>query len=97
MIDLSSESLLTFSEASQVLPRRRRGRKAHPSTFWRWASRGLRGVRLEIIRVGGVTYTSREALQRFADRLSSDAPEQSSISKERPQMSVEQQLANDGI
>jgi hypothetical protein len=29
-------------------------------------SRGVRGIRLEVIRVGGTTYTSLEALQRFA-------------------------------
>jgi hypothetical protein len=33
-------------------------------------SRGVRGVRLEGVKVGGTTYTSVEALQRFAERLS---------------------------
>jgi hypothetical protein len=28
--------------------------------------RGIKGVRLDAIRIGGTTYTSREALQRFA-------------------------------
>lgn len=69
MIDLASETLLSFSEASARLPRRRAGRPVHPSTLYRWAAEGLRGVRLETIQVGGTLCTSIEALQRFFDRL----------------------------
>lgn len=31
---------------------------------------GVRGVRLEAVTIGGTTYTSREAIQRFSERLS---------------------------
>ncbi|NUP96415.1 MAG: DUF1580 domain-containing protein [Planctomycetaceae bacterium] len=34
----------------------------------RWALHGVRGVRLETVRIGGSVYTSREALSRFIER-----------------------------
>jgi hypothetical protein len=73
VIDISKESLITLSQAARLRPPGRAGRPTHPSTPYRWATRGIRGHRLEIIRLGGVAYTSREALQRFAERLTADA------------------------
>jgi len=69
MIDFKTEELLTLKDACMILPRRRRGRKPHFATLWRWAKRGLSGVKLETLKVGGTLCTSREALQRFFDRL----------------------------
>jgi hypothetical protein len=69
MIDSTTETILTFIQAAEELPRRRRGRKTHVSTFYRWADPGCRGVRLETIQVGGTCCTSREALQRFFEAL----------------------------
>lgn len=45
------------------------GRRLALSTFYRWAGRGCKGVRLETRMLGGTRYTSEEALQRFFDRL----------------------------
>ena len=64
MIDAHLEHLLTLSAAARSLPGRS-GRGVHVSTIWRWSQRGIRGVRLETILVGGTRHTSREALQRF--------------------------------
>jgi hypothetical protein len=72
-INIAVETLLTLSQAARLRPPGRAGRPTHPSTPYRWATRGVRGHRLEVIRLGGVTYTSREALQRFAVRLTADA------------------------
>jgi hypothetical protein len=69
MIDISTETLLTMGQAAGVRPPGRLGRPTHAATVYRWISRGLRGVRLESIRLGGTLYTSREALQRFAESL----------------------------
>jgi hypothetical protein len=71
MIDLSKEQVLTMAEAAKLkfLPRRRRGKKPHSATLYRWADSGFRGVRLEVIRIGNTICTSVEALQRFFDRL----------------------------
>jgi hypothetical protein len=69
MIDLKSETLITFAAAARVFPPGRRGRPGHASTIYRWAVHGVRGHRLEFVRLGRM-YTS---LQRFADRLTADA------------------------
>lgn len=75
MIDHRHEHLLTLAQAAATLPRFS-GKRIHVSTIYRWSSRGLRGVRLETLRVGGRMCTSEEALQRFFERLSDPAPGQ---------------------
>lgn len=69
MIDLKEEFVLSLVEAAKKLPRRRAGKKPHVATLYRWASHGLKGIRLETIQVGGTMCTSLEALQRFFERL----------------------------
>jgi hypothetical protein len=71
-IDLTTESpLVRLGDVPDLrcLPRRRRGRKLHKSTPFRWANPGVRGIRLEVIRVGGTLCTTVPALQRFFERL----------------------------
>ena len=68
--DIHAEQLLTLSEAARALPRLRGDRKVHVSTLYRWIKRGVRGVRLESVKIGRTLVTSREALQRFAERVS---------------------------
>ena len=70
MIDSQSEGLQSLGQAADSLPRRREGRKTHVSTLFRWSTVGCRGVVLETLQVGGTRCTSREALQRFFERLS---------------------------
>jgi hypothetical protein len=69
MIDSTTETLISLSDAATKLPRRRRGRKAHVSTLFRWTTIGVRGVVLESIQCGGTRCTSREAIQRFYEAL----------------------------
>ncbi|HUW30310.1 MAG TPA: DUF1580 domain-containing protein [Planctomycetota bacterium] len=106
MIDLKSEELLSLKDVCQLLPRRRRGRKPAFSTVWRWALHGVRGVKLETLRVGGTLCTSREALQRFFDRLSEDgntAPPQQQpfyrtpTQRQRAVEQAERELARMGV
>lgn len=66
---LLGEELLSLSGAAAILPRRRGGRKVHTATLYRWTVNGLRGVVLESLQVGGTRCTSREALERFFERL----------------------------
>ena len=61
MIDSTCETLVTLAQAADHIPRRRRGRKVHVSTLYRWATSGCKGVRLETLQVGGCCCTSREA------------------------------------
>lgn len=70
MIDLSSETVISLTEATKRLPTRRRGKRPHVATLYRWSQRGCRGVVLETCQVGGTRCTSVEALQRFVQRLS---------------------------
>jgi hypothetical protein len=70
MIDVAVEPLITLSQAADLVPRRRRGRKTAVATIYRWASCGVRGTVLETLQVGGSRCTSVRALQRFFDRLS---------------------------
>lgn len=65
MIDLATETVVTLTQATNYLPRRRGGKKVHPATMYRWAK-----LDLETIQVGGTLCTSVQALQRYCDRLS---------------------------
>jgi len=69
MIDVNRDKLLTFRELSAKIPPRRNNRPAAISTIHRWRSRGIRGTRLEAIRVGGAWLTSEQAFSRFCERL----------------------------
>jgi len=75
-IDPLSDELLTLPQAAALFPRRRGGSKVSTSTLWRWYTRGSRGVRLEVARVGGSVYTTRDAIRDFiaARSLNGGAP-----------------------
>lgn len=95
-----SETLCSLSEAARLRPLRKDGRATHLSTVYRWISRGIHGVTLESIRIGGTTYTSKEALQRFANRLTPESvstPRSNTARNRRRQQSVEQKLQELGI
>jgi hypothetical protein len=72
-IDPLSHDTLSLSQAARRLPRLRAGRPVHPSTVWRWALTGLRGVKLETAMVGGVRVTSEAALRRFFAAVSANS------------------------
>ena len=98
-IDLASEQIVTLREAAKFLPRQGGGRKVHICTLYRWTSRGVRGVRLETLKLGGTVVTSIEALQRFAERCSQMG---STPAKRKPRRSrelerAEQELDDAGI
>ena len=69
MFDISKEEPITLSEAAKLLPPRRNGKRPHFTTLYRWASQGLHGVKLEVVKIGGTACTSRPALQRFFNCL----------------------------
>jgi hypothetical protein len=91
-IDISNETLVTLTEATHHLPPRRKGKRPAVSTLFRWAQRGIRGVRLETLQVGGTKCTSLEALQRFFDRLTrgEDSASQPTLSPSRQRRASEQ-------
>jgi len=63
-IDLRNETVIALSEVPNHLPKRN-GKKTHYATVYRWALKGARGNILESTLIGGIRYTSLEALQRF--------------------------------
>lgn len=65
MIDPLTEETMPLGQAAKRVPRLRVGRNVHPSTLWRWATAGVKGVKLETVKVGATTCTSIEALGRF--------------------------------
>jgi hypothetical protein len=69
MIVVGEEQLIPLREVPRHLPPRPSGKRVHISACYRWISRGVRGARLEALRIGGTTYTSLEALQRFSRHL----------------------------
>ena len=71
-IDTALETLLTFEDSRTAFPGDRRLSLA---TLHRWRLNGVRGVRLETLLIGGLRYTSREAIERFiAAQNADDAP-----------------------
>ena len=72
-IDASTEQVVSLHVYRRIRPPGRNGRPMHISTAYRHALDGVRGVRLETVRIGGTLYTSREAIQRFLDRVSERA------------------------
>jgi hypothetical protein len=65
--DLLTEDTIRLEEAARIA-------RSHFTSVYRWVLRGLPGpdgqrVRLEAVRVGRAWITSREALARFAERL----------------------------
>ncbi len=73
-IDVATQTVFPLADTPAHVPRRRGGKKLNKATAFRWAKDGLRGVRLETLRVGGTLCTSVEALQRFFERLSEEEP-----------------------
>ena len=49
------------------------GKRPSSATVWRWAMKGVRGVRLESLRVGGTLYTTRAWVLEFLAASQSSA------------------------
>jgi hypothetical protein len=97
MIDPHSETLCTMTEAAKSLPHR-----PDITTIWRWRSRGIAGVKLETVSWGGRTYTSLEALARFAERVTAAKsgerlPVRTNQQRARAQRAAKKQLQNAGL
>jgi hypothetical protein len=97
MLDLSAEASITLAEACRLIPPSRRGKRTHLSTLLRWILSGAKApggqtVRLEALRLGGRWVTSREAIQRFAERLTPRIDEALTLSS---RTATQRQRAND--
>ena len=67
MIDHLTETLVNFQHAGRHIP-------GNPAlcTLHRWRLSGVRGTKLETLLVGGIRYTSTEAIARFIAAQNAD-------------------------
>ncbi len=104
-IDLDNERVLSLGQAARYVsdkfPERRGGRPLNLSTVHRWVGRGVKGIRLEVIQVGGTRTTTIEAIHRFFERLAGREPAavvaRPSISQNRRVAAAEKSLEQAGI
>ena len=68
-VDAAGEPLISLSQLAKRVRRSRNGRPVAPSTVHRWRHPGIRGVRLECVRVGGTWFTTIAAYQAWVARL----------------------------
>lgn len=68
-IDTTVERTVPLAKAARQVESSRTDGHAHPGTLHRWRLFGIKGVRLECLKVGGVWHTSPQALQRFFERV----------------------------
>jgi len=69
MINVLLEDIVTLQDATLLFPRRRRGCKPSFGCVWRWVTSGLHGVKLEAVKCGNSTCTSKQAIVRFVEQL----------------------------
>lgn len=72
MFDPAVEPPISLSDAANLswLPGRSPGKKLSFCTMWRWATKGVQGHRLAVLRIGGTLYTSEARLKAFIETLS---------------------------
>lgn len=106
-IDIRTEEVFSLTAATKlpVFRHRRGGKRINVSTLWRWATNGVRGIKLETIMVGGTRETSLEAIERFFEALTLQSQPQSvpappprhSRQRQREIEAAERRLAAAGI
>src|SRR5436853_358752 len=95
-IDPFSEPVFPLAKAAKRIPHLRADRPVAPSTLWRWATVGLRGIKLETTTIGGTTCTSDNALRQFFSALSGNTKREGKPA-EAEQRHVEEELDREGI
>lgn len=65
-IDITTEQLIDFNEAAELLPE---GSRPTYATWWRWATKGVGGVKLETVKIGAKRATTASAVARFVETL----------------------------
>ena len=98
-IDPRSESLIPLHDVPELpwIPRRRRGRKLHASTVYRWWQRGVRGIRLEAIRVGGTLCTNESSLISYFSQLAEAEEQNLPLDKQRRVDRTQEELGQLGL
>jgi hypothetical protein len=95
VIDIATEKLYPLLTAINMVF----NRKISAATAWRWVHRGIRGRKLEVVRLGQKTYVSLESLARFAEQHgAADAPTtRTPRQREQAIRKAERELADVGL
>lgn len=72
MVNIVNERPITLFQAAALLPGNQ-GKPLSYTTVYRWATSGRKNVLLETMWMGGKRITSLEAIQRFMERLTTEA------------------------
>jgi hypothetical protein len=106
-IDIRSEEIFSLTAATRLpcFRNRRAGKPINVSTLWRWATVGVRGIKLDTIMAGGSRSTSLEAIERFFQALTLRAdtrenpvvPPRHSSQRRKQIQAAEQRLARAGV
>ena len=92
-IDIQREELIRLGDAPKHVPGR-----PHISTLYRWMERGVKGVKLECVAVGGRTFVSKEGIARFITACSGAGQvSQPSRIREKQIVAAERELTEAGI
>ena len=96
-IDTDREDLIPFCEARTAFPG---GKRLSLATLHRWRLHGVRGTKLETCLVGGLRYTSVQAIQRFVanqNRAESRAPTITASQRRKQAETADRLLQEAGI
>lgn len=72
-------SSITLQEAAQFVAETTGARRPHINTLLRWTRKGVRGVKLDAVRVGRTFWTTRDAVAAFLAKLNSTPETASSV------------------
>ena len=95
-IDFSKEQSITLAQVPIHVPSRC-GKKVHSSTVYRWATKGARGRVLESVMVGGIRYTTIEAVRRFLSANSQVATMTKPSLQNELDQAIEDELRQAGV
>lgn len=96
-IDTRTETIISFNDARSEF---KDGRRKALATLHRWRLKGCRGVKLETLLIGGIRYTSKEAIDRFIQAQNADespAPAISPAQRRRQAEAAQAQLERMGV
>ena len=96
-INLASTTYLSFAEVAKLLPGR-----PHISTLHRWRTRGVHGVKLATVKIGGRRMVEASSLDQFCEAVTCAAdgqaqPIRTSRQREKAIAAAERELAKEGI
>lgn len=102
MVDVKKEKLIPLYKVPKFdwMPRHDDGTPYAAQAVHNWAVRGIRGVRLEILNVGGIRHTTEEAVLRFFEKITVPIQRPQSVTPaeaRRAHQSAKERLAAMGV